>query len=48
MLTIPQVWDLDSNLIYPDENTASFYYDLVSEVGAKENESFPTQIVSTS
>ena len=41
-----KVWNLDSNLIVPDDNKISFYYDLISNVRAKTNEDFPTQIVS--
>lgn len=41
---INQVWNLESNLIVPSSGKVSFYYDLVSEVGAKADEGFPTQI----
>jgi hypothetical protein len=41
----PQVWDLSSNLILPSDNKVSFYYDLVSEVDAKDSTGFPVQLV---
>jgi hypothetical protein len=40
-----QVWNLQSNLIYPSEDQVSFYSDLVSEVNAKAVTGFPVQIV---
>lgn len=48
-MSIPngQVWNLDSNLIVPDDGKTSFYYNMISNVRAKSNENFPTQIVSS-
>jgi lysophospholipase len=40
-----QVWNLGSNLILPSDNKVSFYYDLVSEVDAKDSTGFPVQLV---
>jgi hypothetical protein len=40
-----QSWNLKSNLIFPDDDKISFYYDLLSEVSRKGDEGFPTQIV---
>jgi hypothetical protein len=40
-----QVWNLQSNVIYPSEDQLSFYSDLVSEVNAKAVTGFPVQIV---
>jgi lysophospholipase len=40
-----QLWNLQSNLILPDDGKLSFYYDMVSNVRAKSNAGFQTQIV---
>ncbi|KAL7420921.1 Lysophospholipase 1 [Cryptotrichosporon argae] len=41
---VENVWELDENLVVPSDDTISFYYDLVSEVDAKSDLNFPTQI----
>lgn len=41
---IANVWDLESNLVYPSDDKISFYLDLVANVRPKSNEGFPTQI----
>ncbi|GFZ51352.1 Lysophospholipase [Saitozyma sp. JCM 24511] len=41
---VNNVWDLSSNLILPSDNKVSFYYDLVSEVDAKDSTGFPVQL----
>jgi lysophospholipase len=43
---VEQVWNLESNLVIPDDGKLSFYYNMVSNVRAKSNAGFPTQIVS--
>ena len=43
-MLIEQVWNLDSDLVAPSDNKVEFYYDLESEVNAKGDEGFPTQI----
>jgi hypothetical protein len=43
----PQVWNLQSNLIYPSNDQVAFYTDLVSEVNAKAATGFPIQIVGS-
>lgn len=41
---VTNVWNLASNLVYPSDDKTSFYYDLVSEVDAKESTGFQTQV----
>lgn len=41
---VHNVWNLDSNLIFPDNDKLSFYTKMLSNVRAKTNEGFPTQI----
>ncbi|WWC92469.1 uncharacterized protein L201_007427 [Kwoniella dendrophila CBS 6074] len=38
------LWDLDSNLIFPDDGKLSFYTELVTETNAKSDQGFPVQI----
>jgi len=46
-MTDGQLWNLESNLIFPEDGKLSFYSDLLSEVNAKNDEGFVTQLVST-
>lgn len=41
---ISNVWDLNSNLIFPSDDEIDFYTDLVREVDAKQQDGFPVQI----
>ena len=41
---VTNVWNLASNLVLPSDDKTSFYYDLVSEVDAKESTGFQTQV----
>ncbi|KAI9633403.1 lysophospholipase catalytic domain-containing protein [Dioszegia hungarica] len=41
---INDVWNLESNLVIPDDGKLSFYYNMVSNVRAKANAGFATQI----
>ncbi|WVR05725.1 hypothetical protein IAU60_002749 [Kwoniella sp. DSM 27419] len=41
---IDNLWDLESNLIFPDDGKLEFYTNLVTETRAKANAGFPTQI----
>ncbi|WRT70853.1 phospholipase B [Kwoniella shivajii] len=38
------LWDLESNLIFPDDDKVSFYTELVTETNAKNDAGFPTQL----
>ena len=40
------MWNLQSNVIFPDDGKLTFYPDLLSEVGAKKDAGFQTQLVS--
>lgn len=41
---VKNVWNLDSNLIFPSDDKLSFYTNMLSNVRAKAHEGFPTQI----
>ncbi|KAK8850671.1 hypothetical protein IAR55_004591 [Kwoniella newhampshirensis] len=41
---ITSLWNLDSNLIFPDDDKVSFYTELITETHAKGDEGFPTQL----
>ncbi|WRT70849.1 uncharacterized protein IL334_007848 [Kwoniella shivajii] len=41
---LKQVWDLKSNLIYPDNDKFFFYSNLIGQVDAKREAGFPTQL----
>ncbi|WVQ86181.1 hypothetical protein IAT38_008349 [Cryptococcus sp. DSM 104549] len=41
---LKNLWNMDSNLIFPSDNKISFYSDLYDEVTAKGDAGFPTQI----
>jgi len=43
-----QLWNLESNLIFPDDGKLSFYSDMLSQVNAKGDDGFNTQLVSLS
>jgi lysophospholipase len=45
-MTDGQLWNLESNLIFPDDGKLSFYSDLLSQVNSKGDEGFATQLVS--
>ncbi|WWC65337.1 uncharacterized protein I303_107955 [Kwoniella dejecticola CBS 10117] len=41
---LANLWNLDSNLIFPEDGKLSFYTSLATEVNAKSDAGFPTQI----
>ncbi|WWC72722.1 phospholipase B [Kwoniella pini CBS 10737] len=41
---LTNLWNLDSNLIFPDDDKLSFYTSLVTETNAKKDAGFPTQL----
>lgn len=41
---LQKILNLDSNLIFPSDGKVSFYYNMLSNVRAKANEGYPTQI----
>ncbi|WWD20845.1 phospholipase B [Kwoniella shandongensis] len=41
---ITSLWNLDSNLILPDDDKVSFYTELYTETNAKSDAGFPTQL----
>ncbi|OCF35914.1 phospholipase B [Kwoniella heveanensis BCC8398] len=41
---ITSLWNLDSNLVFPDDGKLSFYTNLVTQTKAKENAGFPVQL----